>query len=228
MYATGCYWWKCQFPTSVGWVDAALLDAITVRVIEVTPTMGSTTTLIVGDPLEVSIGFDRSVAVAREHLVMSSVRWGAMSASSFGYEPEQKRAVWTFAGLKPETWTGTLSDSVTDEENGTALDGEISDPLDPFALPSGNRQPGGAAVFAFRLRTVYGDFDMDGDVDLVDFAHFQTCYHGPNVPVAPQCADANVDGPPLSADVDVDLTDFGIFQLCYSGPNRRPRINCAD
>jgi uncharacterized repeat protein (TIGR02543 family) len=63
------------------------------------------------------------------------------------------------------------------------------------------------------------DFDADTDVDLVDFAHLQSCFNGPNRPAAkPSCEDADLDG-----DRDVDLTDFFMFQTCFNGPNRPQR-----
>lgn len=65
---------------------------------------------------------------------------------------------------------------------------------------------------------VRADFDWDGDVDLVDFGHFQACFNGPNRPYAQRCCeDADFD-----ADRDVDLVDFGTFQQCFNGPNRPP------
>lgn len=62
------------------------------------------------------------------------------------------------------------------------------------------------------------DFDDDGDVDLTDFAQFQTCFNGPNRPARPGCViDADCDN-----DTDVDLDDFSSFQACFNGPNRPP------
>jgi hypothetical protein len=63
-----------------------------------------------------------------------------------------------------------------------------------------------------------GDFDIDGDVDLPDFGHFQACFNGPNrLPAQSGCADADFDH-----DSDVDLADFAMFQACFNGPNRPP------
>lgn len=60
-----------------------------------------------------------------------------------------------------------------------------------------------------------GDFDHDGDVDLTDFGHLQTCYSGPGVAQnAPACFNARFD-----LDADVDQDDFGLFQSCLSGAN---------
>ncbi len=63
------------------------------------------------------------------------------------------------------------------------------------------------------------DFDLDGDVDLSDFASFRYCYNGPNQsPTQPSsCGVADLDG-----DGDVDLADFGAFQACFNGPNQPP------
>lgn len=67
-----------------------------------------------------------------------------------------------------------------------------------------------------------GDFDGDGDVDLIDFGHFQACFNGPNrPPVTAGCEDADFD-----SDNDVDLMDFGVFQGCFNGPNRPAQSAC--
>jgi len=61
----------------------------------------------------------------------------------------------------------------------------------------------------------YGDFDRDGDVDMNDFATFQVCLSGPDIPqLNPLCILADADG-----DEDIDQDDFGTFQLCLSGAN---------
>ena len=74
--------------------------------------------------------------------------------------------------------------------------------------------------------TVYHqcDYDVDGDVDLSDFATFQSCFNGPNRPAAQPgstptepCYQPDSDG-----DGDVDLSDFGAFQSSFNGPNRPP------
>jgi hypothetical protein len=58
-----------------------------------------------------------------------------------------------------------------------------------------------------------GDMDVDGDVDLVDFASFQLCFTGPGGTVSEGgCALTDFDG-----DGDCDLVDFNAFQLAFTG-----------
>lgn len=65
----------------------------------------------------------------------------------------------------------------------------------------------------------YGDFDGDRDVDLVDFAHFRSCFNGSNrPPVQVRCVDVLSDG-----DNDADLIDFARFRSCFNGSNRPPK-----
>lgn len=57
------------------------------------------------------------------------------------------------------------------------------------------------------------DFDLDFDVDLVDFGTLQLCFSGSGIPVTgDECETADADG-----DGDVDLVDFGEFQLRFTG-----------
>jgi len=56
------------------------------------------------------------------------------------------------------------------------------------------------------------DFDGDQDVDMVDFAHFQSCLTGRTLPVTePACMNARLD-----ADEDVDPEDTAIFLGCMT------------
>jgi len=61
--------------------------------------------------------------------------------------------------------------------------------------------------------TSLGDADMDGDVDLIDFAMFPACMTGPdNGPVSIGCEVFD-----FNADDDVDHDDFAGFQLAFTG-----------
>ncbi len=69
----------------------------------------------------------------------------------------------------------------------------------------------GTRVLAFR--TVHGDADDDGDVDLDDFAQFISCVTGPGGMATAPCEvfDFNWDG-------DVDWPDFAILQRAFTAP----------
>ena len=56
-----------------------------------------------------------------------------------------------------------------------------------------------------------GDYDRQGDVNLVDYALFADCLGGPAAkPIGVSCC-------PGDDDRDVDLRDFRAFQLAYTG-----------
>ena len=63
-----------------------------------------------------------------------------------------------------------------------------------------------------------GDFDLDGDVDLSDFAQFANCYGGAAVTTPPgSCTEIEFEECDLDDDVDVDLSDFAVFAANYTG-----------
>ncbi len=69
------------------------------------------------------------------------------------------------------------------------------------------------------------DFDLDGDVDLDDYAHFQFCLTGSSiVQTDPACLNARLD----AGDFDVDSADLALFMDCLSGTNVPADPNCLD
>lgn len=60
--------------------------------------------------------------------------------------------------------------------------------------------------------TFIGDLDEDGDTDLIDWASYQDCFSGPDVPPTPECEAADLD-----EDNDVDVDDFSIFLDNFTG-----------
>jgi hypothetical protein len=60
--------------------------------------------------------------------------------------------------------------------------------------------------------TIPGDMDNDGDVDLFDYAAFQTCVTGiDGGPASQECAPGDFD-----FDDDIDLIDFAGFQAAFT------------
>ncbi|HNQ22824.1 MAG TPA: thrombospondin type 3 repeat-containing protein [Phycisphaerae bacterium] len=79
-----------------------------------------------------------------------------------------------------------------------------------YLAPTGASRPAQIA-----LLLPGSDFDGDGDVDLQDFGHFQTCFTGAGLGTpSPGCRffDADVDD-------DVDLDDFGAWAPRMAGPS---------
>jgi|GEM_PF-2724137 len=68
------------------------------------------------------------------------------------------------------------------------------------------------------------DFDLDGDVDLNDFAHLQLCFNGANRPLRWMGGESNQPefDTDMDGDGDVDVNDFTEFQACYNGADRPP------
>ena len=62
------------------------------------------------------------------------------------------------------------------------------------------------------LKGIFGDFDVDGDVDLDDLGTLDGCLTGPGVFPPVGCARMSLDG-----DVDVDVADFAVFQRKFTG-----------
>jgi subtilisin family serine protease len=60
------------------------------------------------------------------------------------------------------------------------------------------------------LPQVFGDADIDGDVDLDDYAQWQACLTAPGATVAAACWPLDTD-----ADADLDLADFAGFQQAF-------------
>ena len=61
-----------------------------------------------------------------------------------------------------------------------------------------------------------GDFDGDGDADLIDFRSFTSCLTGPgpHAAIPADCADSDFDH-----DGDVDLRDLAAFQRAFACGN---------
>ena len=67
-----------------------------------------------------------------------------------------------------------------------------------------------------------GDFDVDGDVDLHDFAALIDCLGGADTnptPTGGVCVSACLSAFDSDDDGDIDLIDWGSFQRSFDGAN---------
>ncbi|MCK4341447.1 MAG: hypothetical protein KAY37_06980, partial [Phycisphaerae bacterium] len=71
----------------------------------------------------------------------------------------------------------------------------------------------GGGHHSLGLKGMFGDLDVDGDVDLDDFGVLSDCLVGPGVLPPLGCARPRLDG-----DWDVDLADYALFQQQFTGP----------
>lgn len=142
-----------------------------------------------------------------------SVTGGQAGVQSFSWSYSPSNYEFTLAFSEPlaagQTWTVQVADTLRSQAANAALDGELTRPDSPAALPSGDGVAGGDAVFTF-LVTAPGDFDRDADVDLNDLSALTLCVSGPAVAFKVGCG-----GKDLDRDGDVDQDDFGIFQRWY-------------
>jgi thiosulfate dehydrogenase len=89
-------------------------------------------------------------------------------------------------------------------------------------VPAGNSPQ--VITVTVNVRSVLGDFDLDGDVDLDDYSHLQNCFSTVvGFPPPLGCDDALLDD-----DVDVDAQDLILFRGCMSGMNVLANKHCDD
>jgi RHS repeat-associated protein len=144
--------------------------------------------------------------------LLSSLRYNGTDPDSSGIEVQDEHRAYAYDNIgNRQTYTMAYpSTSTTYQGNALNQHNRTWVPTEVFGYDAdGNTTEVGLAA---------GDFNHDGDVDLMDFSHFQSCFNGPNLPPAQSgCGDADID-----ADGDVDLMDFSAFQGCYNGANRPP------
>jgi hypothetical protein len=155
----------------------------------------------------VSITFHTPVNASASDFALAGATIGALSAS-FSITADANTVTLSTDPLPPDTYTVTVSDTLTAVESGRALDGEIGEPA---VLPSGDGVPGGDAVFTFTITApVAGDLNGDGDVDIDDYTMLADCVTGPSGGLLAGCGFADLDG-----DADVDLADLETFTRVF-------------
>jgi hypothetical protein len=103
----------------------------------------------------------------------------------------------------------------TDEPIPLDLNGSQRFVDDPDTEDTGMGDPpvidmGGFEYRQFALMT--GDYDHDGDIDVLDYSAQFACFHGPGIPVTPSCTSFD-----FNFDSDVDLIDWAGFQAAFTG-----------
>jgi hypothetical protein len=135
------------------------------KVVAVSPAPGSEAEP--GDAPWVAVQFHKDVLAAAAHFALVGATGGPVEFS-FSYDDVTHTATLTpDVPLAADEYSLTVADAVVDVAAGLALDGEVYDPMDPAALPSGDGLPGGETVVWFTI-ALGGDLDSDGDVDQSD------------------------------------------------------------
>lgn len=142
------------------------------KIVATTPALGAVIPAI-SSPSQLTVTFHTPVNCAGANFSLVGANTGAHPltlVSGANVNP----AVLNHAGPLPsDTYTLTVTTGVTAVNSGNTLDGEITNPLSPLSLPSGDGLAGGNAVMQFTVQpcAVAADIDLnctknDLDVDL--------------------------------------------------------------
>lgn len=170
------------------------------KLIAVTPPLG--TTVSGNSAATLTSTFHKNVNAAAGNFTLVGATFGTIPCS-FSYNAAAQTVTLTPSQpLKPDAYTLTISQNVTDVAAGKLLDGEITYPLAPVPLPSGDGLPGGNALVKFTVGP-QGDLTGDGvvnqdDLDIVLF------YFGGGAG-----GDLDGDGQTEQDDLDIVLFNFG-------------------
>ncbi|MEX2217707.1 MAG: M1 family aminopeptidase [Phycisphaerales bacterium] len=180
-------------------------------IIQASPAPGQLYTEFQG-PSQVTVTFSENVTAAAGDFSLATLS-GTPVSFSFLYSPATWTATLTLPGpLPPQTYELTVRDTIRSVASNLQLDGELSSPALPSALPSGNGQPGGNGVmnFAVAFNDCYANCDGSSAppiLNVADFGCFLTKYAAGD-PYA-NC-DAST-APPI-----LNVADFGCFLTRYA------------
>jgi hypothetical protein len=161
------------------------------------------------DGMMIEITFHKDIVVDAAHFDLVGDTTGPASFA-FAYEGASHTVTLTpDAALPADDYSLTVYDGIVDVSAGLALDGELSDPTDPGALPSGDGLPGGDAVVRFTAG-ILGDLDGDGLVNITDFLMLLARWGPCPEPCPPSCT-ADLDD-----NCEVNINDFLILLANWS------------
>ncbi len=185
------------------------------KVVSISPAPGA---MLAEAPGSLIVGFHKNVASAAGDFLLQRTG-GDAPGLTFSYDPGSFTATLTpLASLVPGDYTLTVNDSIVAVAGSQALDGETSDPSNPFLapgmtlLPTGDGAPGGDAVFTFTVLApppfCSGDADGDNDVDFNDVLNVLANFGASYAPALDGPGDADHDG---DADFDDVLAVLAYF-----------------
>lgn len=160
---------------------------------------------LAGDTFAVSNGGSGTLAYGISHDAPTGgwLSVAPVSGSSTG-EADTITISYTTAGLAVGTYNATIS------------------VFDDGSIPAATNSPQTINV-TVTVKSVLPDFDSDGDVDVTDFGHLQTCLSEPGRIDTPECADTDMTGDGL-----IDGLDIGLFIDCLSGAGVPANKSCDD
>jgi hypothetical protein len=153
---------------------------------------------------------------------------------SFGLPRVQSGGDGGFAITCCDVTANLVSNDVTlfvNEGNAVFADPPTVLPIgrNPSSVVCGDLQEDGDldVIVAFRsgVKAVFnvcatGDFNADGEVDLLDFAEFELCFTGPDGgPIDPFCEPGDMD-----RDGDIDCTDWDLFRQAWTSADLPPPL----
>jgi aminopeptidase N len=177
------------------------------KLVQASPAPAST---LPAGPTSATLTFSEAVNAAATSFTLTRSGGGGDVPFTFAYTPANFTATLSFAApLAPGVYTITAAATITAIASGQALDGEVPGTTlggAPTALPSGDGQPGGPAVYTFTIQgsSCPVDFNGDGVVNVADFLAYLAAY---------AAADPRAD---MNADGQVNVADFLVYLAAYA------------